>query len=203
MNKSIAFGSTPNARAALKKAKTDGEHIKVSADDKRRRDVEALTRRTERAHQRRAIVQGMQRTRQQKLKLMQGAIIPAAVARTLWDIPSRTAVNQFRTQVIQAIWGQGRKIRAQSIVLGVLKDSVRTDPLAAMIYERPVGARRLMKNKDRLHFAIHTFECQNGRREEQARLQESSACGVTSGDPTATSSTLAMRRRNTSKTTRR
>ena len=57
------------------------------------------------------------------------------------------------------MWGNGRKMRAPEIVLAVLNDPTKTDPLASIVYKRLADARRLLnKSPNRLHFAIHTFE---------------------------------------------
>ena len=73
----------------------------------------------------------------------------------MWDLPSNKALAHLRTQVIKAIWGKGRRMRCPEIVLGVLNDQTRTDPMAAIIYKRLADARRILnKDKDRLRKAL-------------------------------------------------
>ena len=60
--------------------------------------------------------------------------------------------------------GRGRKLQSTEMVMAVINDPTRIDPLAAMVYKRLSDARRLMqKNKERLRFAIHTFELMKAR----------------------------------------
>ena len=101
----------------------------------------------------------MSMTKKEKARVIQGAIIPAAASGTLWDIPTNKACTRLRTQTLNAIWGQGRKMRCPEIVLGIINDPTRIDPIAAITFKRISDARRLMrKSHRRLHLAIHTFE---------------------------------------------
>ena len=76
-------------------------------------------------------VQGLAMTRKQKTKLIPGAIIPAATAGSLWDIPTKNALTTLRGQVLKAVWGNCRKLRSVEVALVVLNDPSTTDPLAA------------------------------------------------------------------------
>ena len=57
----------------------------------KKRCTQHVTRRADKATVRAMKVQGLAMTRKQKTRLIQGAIIPAATAGTLWDIPTRKA----------------------------------------------------------------------------------------------------------------
>ena len=98
-------------------------------------------------------------TRKQKTRLIQAAVILAATAGTLWDIPSKRALVNVKAEAMHAGWGRGRRMRSAEMVMAVINDPTKTDPLAAMINKRLSDARRLMnKRKDRLHAAMRTFE---------------------------------------------
>ena len=60
--------------------------------------------------------------------------------------------------MLRAIWGIERKLRCLGIVLGIVNDSLRTDPLAAIVFRRLSDARRIMrKSKERQKKAIEVF----------------------------------------------
>ena len=98
-------------------------------------------------------------TRRQKTRLIQAVVIPAAIAGTLWDIPTKKAMANLRVEVMNATWGRGRKMRCAEMVMAIINDPTKTGPLAAIVCKRLSDARRLMnKNKGRLQQAIHTYE---------------------------------------------
>ena len=119
-------------------------------------------------------------TRKQKTRLIQAAVIPAAMAGTLWDIPSKKALVNLKAEVMHAIWGKGRRLRSVEMVLAVINDPTKTDPLAAMILKRLSDARRLMnKRKDRLQAAMRTFDLMRKKDNKDATRRR-----VASGDET-------------------
>ena len=129
---------------------------------KRRRDVQAISRKTERAGDRAMKVSNMCMSKKEKTRVIQGAIIPAATSCTMWDIPTNKATSRLRAQTLNAVWGKGRRLRCLEIVLGVLNDPTKTDPLGATVFKRISDARRLMrKSQARLHYAMHTYEVTN------------------------------------------
>ena len=98
-------------------------------------------------------------TKKQKARLVQNAIILAAVPGALRDIPTKKALAHLKSEVLKAIWRNGRTMRALEIVLAVVNDPTKTDSLASIVYKRLADPRRLLNtNPNRLHFAIHTFE---------------------------------------------
>ena len=124
-----------------------------------RRNVHQASHRGEVAAIRARKVSGLAMTRRQKTRLIQAAVIPAAAAGTLWDIPSKRALANLRSEVINAIWGRGRKLRSAEMVTAIINDPTKTDPLAAIVYKRLSDARRLMKKKkSRLQQAMRVFE---------------------------------------------
>ena len=76
-----------------------------------RRNVQQASNRGETAALRARKVSGLAMTRRQKTRLIQAAVIPAATAGTLWDIPSKKSLAHLRTEVMNASWGRGRKLR--------------------------------------------------------------------------------------------
>ena len=68
-------------------------------------------------------------------------------------------MTSLRTEIMNATWGRGRKMRSAEIVMAIINDPTKTDPLAAIVYKRLSDARRLMnKKKDRLQQAMRAFE---------------------------------------------
>ena len=88
-------------------------------------------------------------TRKQQARSIQGAAIPVATTGTMMDIPNTKAINLLRTDVINAIWGRGRKIQAAEVALAILNGPTKTDPLAAILFKRLSDARRLMAKDPR------------------------------------------------------
>ena len=98
-------------------------------------------------------------TRKQKTRLIQAVATPAAMTGRLWDIPSTNTLASLKAEVTHAIWGKRRKMRSAEMVMAVINDPTKTDPLAAMIFKRLSDASRLMnKKKERLQSALRTFE---------------------------------------------
>ncbi len=86
-------------------------------------------------------------------------MIPALVSGTLWDIPTNKALDGLRTTIVNAIWGKSRKQRCREVLLSVLNDPTKTDPLAAIVSRRLNDARRLMnKSQQRYFLARHVYE---------------------------------------------
>ena len=124
-----------------------------------KRNVQNLSQRIAAPGARANKVSNMALARKYKTKLIQGAVILAAISGTLWDIPSKRALNALRSETLNAIWGKGRKMRALEIALSILNDPIRTDRLAAIVYKRLNDARRLLQNsEDRLRKAISAFQ---------------------------------------------
>ena len=62
----------------------------------------------------------------------------------LWILPSTTCIAQARTAVLRAEWGHNRAMRCPELVLGILRNPVRDDPLSAIIYRSICDLRRLI-----------------------------------------------------------
>ena len=75
-----------------------------------RRNVQQASKRGENAAIRARKISGLAMTKRQKTRLIQAAVIPAATAGTLWDIPPKKALNSLRTEIMNATWGKGRKL---------------------------------------------------------------------------------------------
>ncbi len=165
--KSMAFATDAKARKKLTNMRIGGEALKVRQHGvvvgheisiKRARCLGHMSSRAGTAAARAIKVQASDGTREQKLKVIQGAVIPSMTSGTMWDIPSAQALDGLRTAITNAVWGRGRRLRCKEIVLAVLADPVRTDPLAAIVYKRLNDARRLMqKDPRRLHMATHVY----------------------------------------------
>ena len=97
---------------------------------KRRRDVSALTAKTEKAADRASKAANMAMTRKEKQKVLPGAVIPATASETLWDIPSNKAMARLRTSIPNAVGGRGGRLRCPEIVLGVIDDPTNIAPLS-------------------------------------------------------------------------
>ena len=183
--KSCIFASEQKIRDTLRKKRLAGDDTKIitSAEMvgheitvKRGRTAQATSKRSEKAAQRAKKVTNMaDQTRKQRARLITSAVIPAAISGTMWSLPSKKAANSLRGEILRAVWGKGRKLRAPEIVLGVLHDPTRADPLGAIVYKRLADARRLMrKDAGRLHRAIHTFELTKEERNKETAAQRAS-----------------------------
>ena len=123
------------------------------------RNVQHVSRRGDVAALRARKVSGLAMTKRQKTRLIQVAVILAAKAGTLWDIPTKKAMANLRTEVMNATWGRGRKMRCAEMVMAIINDPTKTDPLAAIVFKRLSDARRLLnKKKERLQQALRSFE---------------------------------------------
>ena len=171
LSKSYVFANTQAARDELRKHNAAGKDTSIvtianmvghDITAKRSRDTRAITERTIKATLRATKATSMMDiTRKQRTKLITNAVIPAAVSGTMWATPSKRASNTLKTEVLKAIWGKGRKLRSPEMVLAVINNPTRADPLGALVYKRLSDARRLLnKNQGRLHRAIHTYEMQ-------------------------------------------
>ena len=156
LTKSVVFGSTSAMRKELKKVTVQGHSIPVMTTEKmvghqinamQKRATQHTSARCESAANRARKVGGLAMTRKQRTRLIQAAVIPAAMTGTLWDIPSKKALVNLKAEVMHAIWGKGRRLRSAEMVLAVINDPTKTDPLAAMIFKRLSDARRLMNKR--------------------------------------------------------
>ncbi len=168
VEKTAVFATTATDRKTLRGTSVHGQHLKVRLNEtmvghdittRRARRTTFLSSRTEKATLRAEKVCASNYTRRQRTRLIQQAVIPAAVSGTLWDIPSLKKVDGLRSSVTNAVWGKGRKQRSREIVLAIINDATRTDPLAAVVYRRLDDARRLMrKNPQRYMYARHLHD---------------------------------------------
>ncbi len=172
VEKTAVFATSPRDRERLRRTRVRGDLLTVKLNDtmvghdittRRARRTTFLNGRAERATLRAAKVAASGMTRKQKTRLMQQAVIPMAVSGTLWELPAGRKIDGLRASTINAIWGRGRQRRSREIVLAVLNDAARTDPLAAMVYRRLDDARRLMaKDIHRYHYCRHLYEVTRG-----------------------------------------
>ena len=142
LTKSTIFGNSPVLRKELKSVSVNGQSTPVVTTEKmvghqinamRKRSVQHISSRSESAAIRARKVGGLAMTRKQKARLIQVAVIPAASVGTLWDIPSKKSLAALRAEVMNAIWGKGRKLRSAEMVMAVINNPTRTDPLAAIV----------------------------------------------------------------------
>ena len=169
LTKSFVFASNQSTRDNLRKHKILGGETKITTTanmvghditTRKGRHATTISLRANKAGNRATKVANMtDLTRKQKTRLITNAVIPTATSGTLWNIPTKKALSKLNADIIRAIWGKGRKLRAAEMVLAIVNDPTKTDPLSAIVFKRLSDARRLMrKNADRMHSAIHTFE---------------------------------------------
>ena len=76
----------------------------------------------------------------------------------MWILPSVRSIAQARTAVLRAEWGHARAMRCPEIVLGILRNPVRDDPLSAIMYRAICDLRRIMlrdpTNYDKFHYNL-------------------------------------------------
>ncbi len=168
VDKTALFATSPTDRDNLRRSAIDGQPLNVKLDEvmvghhittRRARRCTFLNERAERAMRRTDKAAAVGATKRQRTRLVQSAVIPMVVSGTLWDIPSAKQLDGLRTRVMNAVWGRTRQQRAREIVLSVLNDAARTDPLAAIAFRRLDDARRLMrKDYNRYLFARHLYD---------------------------------------------
>ncbi len=168
VDKTAVFATAASDREALRRCKVGNDQLNVKLDDvmvghcittRRARKTTFLNGRAEKAALRAQRAAAVGATKRQRTRLIQQAVVPMAVSGTLWEIPSVKQLDGLRTSTINAIWGKNRKQRSREVVLAVLNDATKTDPLAAMVFRRLEDARRLMKKDwNRYLYARHVFE---------------------------------------------
>ncbi len=168
VEKTAIFAIDAKEREELRRCRIDGQPLSVKLEEtmvghcittRRARRTTFLSGRAELAAARADKAAAVGSTRRQRTKLIQRSVIPMAISGSLWDLPSAKSLDGLRASTLNAIWGKNRKQRAREIVLAILNDPVKTDPLAAMVYRRLDNARRLFKkDHNRYLFACHLYE---------------------------------------------
>ena len=63
---------------------------------------------------------------------------------TVWMLPSARHLGRLLTATIGALWGANRLMRCPEIVVGLIFNPVRADPLSAITYRALSDQRRLL-----------------------------------------------------------
>ena len=100
-----------NTRKAMTEVAVNGKIALVMTTEKmvghqiiamHKKNVQHISRRGESAALRARKVNGLAVTRRQKARLIQIAVVLAAFAGTLWDIPTNKAMAYLRTEIMNA-----------------------------------------------------------------------------------------------------
>ncbi len=168
VDKTAVFATAAKEREQLRRSRIHGQQLTVTLEEvmvghcittRRARRTTFLSGRMEKAAARAEKAATVGATRRQRVRLVQQAVVPMAVSGTLWDLPSGKSLDGLRTSTLNTIWGKHRKQRWREIVMAILHDPVKTDPLAAMVFRRFDDARQLMrKSRDWYFFARHLYE---------------------------------------------
>ena len=77
--------------------------------------------------------------------LVAAAAIPKMVYGTQWAMPSKAKLRSLRAKAIRACWGASSKLRCPEIVLSLLHDPTRIDPIFACVTRAVLVARRMVR----------------------------------------------------------
>ena len=116
--KSVIFANTPSLRKAMEHCHTrtghprchDGNMVGHQVVAMSKRDVRLASAKAGKVAARSKKVSGLPMTKKQKARLIQNAIILAAVAGTLWDIPTKKSVGASQDGSHESDLGQRTKV---------------------------------------------------------------------------------------------
>jgi len=149
----VALSTTMEGRQTLQQTQFDGRHIDVKQEDilvgmcistrkaprRQRQDQRALdTIRSSNRILRTGVGADL------KAHAIVVAAIPKILHRNLWNMPSVDVLKKARTACARGQWGKGRATRCVEILLAVLRNPVRADPVSAIAYRGICDVRRLI-----------------------------------------------------------
>jgi hypothetical protein len=153
LKKFVALSTTVEGRQTLQQTKFDGRHINVQQEDILV-GMCISTRKAPRRHRQDLRALGTIRSSNRILRTGVGAdlkahaVVVAAIPKmlhgNLWAMPSVAIVKRARTACARGRWGKGRATRCLEVLLAVLSNPVRADPVSAIAYRGICDVRRLI-----------------------------------------------------------
>ncbi len=167
VEKSAVFANSNALREELRTIKIDGVCPKTSLAETmvghtivtRRligQTTSLMNQRAEETIKRASRIERSDLPPRQKRLLIESAAIPVSWCGCQWNLPRADLQARAANTVVAALWGRRRKMRAKEMVLAVLHDPTKVDPMASMLYKRLLDARRALRRSEcRLHHAMH------------------------------------------------
>jgi len=152
LKKFVALSTTVEGRQTLQQTKFDGRHINVQQEDilvgmcistrkaprRHRQDLRALETIRSATILRTGVGADL------KAHAVVVAAIPKFLHGNLWTMPSVAILKRARTACARGQWGKGRATRCLEVLLAVLSNPVRADPVSAIAYRGICDVRRLI-----------------------------------------------------------
>ncbi len=169
IGKSALFGNTKQLREQLRQIQIDGQSPPISLGEKmvghtvvtRRATITSslMNGRAEEMIKRAAKIADSNYSYRQRLRLVEASAVPVSWCGCQWSLPTVGLQAKAANTIVTALWGKKRKLRSKEIILAVLHDPTRVDPVASMVFRRLLDARRALKQSQMRHqYAVHVNE---------------------------------------------